>query len=440
MKLVEIIADIVCETLMNPSLLEKARRRKGAFTRNCGKLPFWTMMKLLISNIKKSISSTLDEFFTAIRKQAGMPASDTPMCSQQAFSKARSGIDHTLFKECFVRVLDFLCSDSSREYHKRLGSVWGIQFIAIDGSKIPLPNRSALRNKYGGLGRGASSPSAIASIAYDVLNETILDAQFEPLSVDERSLAIMHLEAIKAQNRVNLFNSVFVFDRGYASKELISFIENDIGTRYLFRLRDKFNNEIDALSVPDTMDAIVDQVFELYEGIKVRVLRFLLPSGIVETLITNDFESDKRLFKEYYFYRWPVEEEYKLIKEKVGLICFRGYSENSILQEFWIAMLITNLANAIKRSTDGIIRYNHPDGAGLKHAYKSNMNELIGVLSRDFPEYMDADTVSEKRSIIKHIFDFVVSHPVVDKKGSGESNPREQSRSTKYCYNFKFTH
>lgn len=83
------------------------------------------------------------------------------------------------------------------------------------------------------------------------------------------------------------------------------------------------------------------------------MLCFFIPGGALETLVTNDFGHDKHMFKEYYFYRWPVEEEYKLIKEKTGLICFRGYSENSILQEFWIAMLLTNLANIIKREADG---------------------------------------------------------------------------------------
>lgn len=440
MKLVEMVTNVICNTLLDPELLKKSRRRKGAFTRNNGKLPYLTVMKLLLGNAKKSISATLDDFFLKLCDKAGMPTDKTIVCSQQAFSKSRSGISHLIFKECFHRMLDLLCSGDSLEYHKRLGGLWGIQFIAIDGSKIALPNRNKLREKYGGTGRDATSPTAIASIAYDVLNERILDAHLEPLGVDERTLAIRHLEAIKAKNMVNLFYSMFVFDRGYASKGLISCIENKIGTRYLFRLRDKFNNDIDALPRPDSEDRIVDQTIELYEGIRVRVLRFFLPGGTLETLITNDFEHDKTMFKEYYFMRWPVEEEYKLIKEKVGLTCFRGYSENSILQEFWIAMLLTNLANVIKRETDGIIKYSHPESAGLKHSYKTNMNELMGALSRHLPNYIDAETPSERQSIIRHIFNFLVHKPVVDKKDIGESAPRTEPRHVKHHYNCKFTH
>ena len=74
MKIIEIVTDIVCNTLLDPDLLEKARRRKGAFTRNCGKLPFWTVMKMLMSNVKRTVSSMLDEFFSKLRLQAGLSA------------------------------------------------------------------------------------------------------------------------------------------------------------------------------------------------------------------------------------------------------------------------------------------------------------------------------------------------------------------------------
>ena len=286
---VDAVTSIVCSTLLDPDVLEKSRRRKGAFTRNNGKLPFWTMMKLLLSNIKKTISSTLDEFFTSLSISARIPLSEVKSCSQQAFSKARSGIDHTIFQQCFDNVLDYLCSPGSHEHVKRFGEIWKVQIIAIDGSKIPLPNRKKLLLKYGGMGRDASSPTALASIAFDVLNERVLEAEFEPLTVDERTLALRHLQNIQAKNRVDLTQAMFVFDRGYASREMITYIEKDLRSRYLFRLRDKFSKDIDSLPAPRDLTDIVDQMLELYPGIKVRILRFYLSSELIETLVTNDF-------------------------------------------------------------------------------------------------------------------------------------------------------
>ena len=204
MKLIQILADIICNTLLAPDVLDRSRNRKGAFTRNCGKLPCWTLIKLLLKNVKKTISASLDEFFNELRLMSGTSLSDTIKCSQQAFSKARSGISHSIFKECFERMLDFLCSRESLDFHARFMGVWGRQIIAIDGAKIPLPNRKALLEKYGSSGRGSSSPTAIASVAFDVLNDRVLDAQLEPISIDERTLAIRHMENIKSKARTNL--------------------------------------------------------------------------------------------------------------------------------------------------------------------------------------------------------------------------------------------
>ena len=438
MKLIQILADIICNTLLDPETLDRSRNRKGAFTRNCGKLPYWTLIKLLLKNVKKTISASLDEFFNELRLMSGAPLSDTVKCSQQAFSKARSGISHSIFKECFERILDFLCCRESLDFHARFMGVWGRQIIAIDGSKIPLPNSKALLEKYGSSGRGSSSPTAIASVAFDVLNDRVLDAQLEPISIDERTLAIRHMENIKSKARTNLLYTMFVFDRGYASKNLISYIEDTIHASYLFRLRTKFNTDIDAVPAPLEQNGISDSILIL-DGRKIRVIKFYLPSGILETLITNDFELDKENFRQCYFLRWPVEENYKLIKEKIGLINFRGYSENSVLQEFWISMLLANLSLAIKRETDGIID-STINQKGNKNKYMTNMNELIGYLSRHFGEYMDADTLTQKFDIIRCIFDFAISHRVQDKKGSVASSPRTAPRKVKHHFNNKTTH
>ena len=125
MKLIEIVANIICNTLSDPDALGRARLRKGAFTRNCGKLPFWTMMELLLQNAKLSISSMLDGFFSTLRKKMGGSIPQAIHCPQQAFSKARAGISHTIFQECFENILDFLCCKESLDYDHRLGGLWG---------------------------------------------------------------------------------------------------------------------------------------------------------------------------------------------------------------------------------------------------------------------------------------------------------------------------
>lgn len=49
-------------------------------------------------------------------------------------------------------------------------------------------------------------------------------------------------------------------------------------------------------------------------GRNIRVLKFYLPGGELETLITNETGIDADRFHQLYFLRWPVEENHKLIK------------------------------------------------------------------------------------------------------------------------------
>jgi len=64
----------------------------------------------------------------------------------------------------------------------------------------------------------------------------------------------------------------------------------------------------------------------------------------------------------------------------------------------------------------------------------------MGYLSRHIDEYMDAETRSKKIQIIRAVYDFAIHHRVIDKKGSGETHPRQEPRKVKHHYNNKRTH
>ena len=66
--------------------------------------------------------------------------------------------------------------------------------------------------------------------------------------------------------------------------------------------------------------------------------------------------------------------------------------------------------------------------------------KLVRPTFRYFPEYMEADTCTEQREVIRYIFCFAISTRVRDKKGNGESHPRKKPRNVKHHYNCKTTH
>ena len=225
------------------STLNESRLKPEYFTRK-RKLPFQKLLKYLLSMHKSSTQSALNNF---------LEREDITM-SQQALSKARSKFDHTPFLKLFTAVRDAFYGaeyiDNLRKYHNKF-------LIAIDGSDTALPNLPSLIEKFGGTGSKSSSPTARMSIAYDVLNDFIIDAAFTPLNVSEREHAKNHIESVG--KIIDLKNSIFIMDRGYASQELIEIFSEK--SYYLFRLRTKFKT--DDLSYSVTEDRVIFDWFPL---------------------------------------------------------------------------------------------------------------------------------------------------------------------------------
>ena len=81
--------------------------------------------------------------------------------------------------------------------------------------------------------------------------------------------------------------------------------------------------------------------------IDVRVIEVTLDDGTKEYLATNLFDPliTQTMFQDLYFYRWPVETKYKELKSRLSLEEFSGATTVSVFQEFFINMLLSNLAS-----------------------------------------------------------------------------------------------
>ena len=92
-------------------------------------------------------------------------------------------------------------------------------------------------------------------------------------------------------------DTVFLFDCGYPSKEMIETILR-AKAHFIIRAKRKFNADVDAAPMGSSVI--------IAEGIRLRVVKFVLPSGQTETLITDLFDMEESPFQELYFLRWPV--------------------------------------------------------------------------------------------------------------------------------------
>ena len=98
------------------------------------------------------------------------------------------------------------------------------------------------------------------------------------------------------------------------------------------------------------MDVILGNPKEGTTDVTVRVIAVKLDTGATEYLATNIFDENitSSMFRELYFLRWPCETKYYELKVISLLEEFSSATPNSIMQEFYISLLITNLSSLVK--------------------------------------------------------------------------------------------
>ena len=397
------ISNVTNEMVYNNDFKDAVKKNPFDFIRN-RKMPFEEVVIFVLMSFKCSTQSALRRFFTMLGKSTFM--------QQQSFSEARAKISVTAFVMLFKATVKVMTEACNNNWH-------GYLVHAIDGSKIALPSDKTLRAHFGTIGRGSKSPTAQGSILYDVLNDIIIDAALEPMATDERTLAEAHIDASKSIRPDE--KKLIIFDRGYPSFELIEKLEND-GIAYVMRVREKFNLEIDAQKNSDGYVIIKKGD----KSLSVRVVKFLLDSGEMETLITNitDKRLGKKAFKRLYFMRWPVEIKYDIVKNKLQLENFNTRTVEGVGQDFFASMYLANVAAAAAIDAQPEIEEARKDKDN-KYEYHANINELVGILKDRFVMALTEDSEEKQIERIQCIIE-EIKRAVVPKR-ENRTKPRNPS-------------
>ena len=403
---------ILMSTLSQTFILEAARFNPTFFTRE-RKMTFSQIVLFILNGFNTSTQAALNRFFhDSLDKRDSM--------SQQAFSKARSHFDHSPF-EYFFR--DQTMRRFSGEHEIRL--LHGLQIFAIDGSCIALPDMPKLLDAFGGTGRNASSPTAKISLLYDVMNDFIVDAVIDRAGSSERDFALAHIE--KLLNIKGAEKRLLIFDRGYPSAELIEELESK-GFYYLMRVKSKWNLQVDEVSSQDS-------VIELNDKTQLRVVKFQLPSGETETLISNLFELGFEKFPELYFKRWPVETKYDVLKNKLELENFTGYTKNVILQDFWATMYLSNMAAIAKEEANADVQKERENKKN-RYEYVPNLSQVIATLREYLARACFAKSPEERVSYLNFIM-AAIKRSVVPIRPNRTIQRPASPRKSKFHHNRK---
>lgn len=368
------IIQSIKEYITIPEKLEP-HRAKNHFIRK-RKLSLFQVIMYLLYTSKASMFQNLSRILE------DLGSLDFPNISKQALSRARQFITPALFKELYYLSVDL--------FYKQLPSrkLWnGYHLFAIDGSKIELPNSKSNFEFFGEM-FGYPDPSrrftmGLGSIVYDVLDDYIVHASFQRYLASERSAALEHLHNLEDLNIYQ--NSVVIFDRGYYSEDMFRYC---VEHQHLCLMRLKQNYNIAKKCSGDIITVLPGNEKDGTEDIRRRVIEAILNEGTKEYLATNLFDShiSQQMFRELYFYRWPVETKYKELKSRLAIEEFSGATTTSVLQEFYINVLLSNLSSLIKNQVDEEIQITAK--STNKYRYQANRAFIIGRVKTIVPKIL----------------------------------------------------
>ena len=175
---------------------------------------------------------------------------------------------------------------------------------------------------------------ARVSQLFDVLNKITIDALIKPKCIGERELATQHLLNVMP-------NDLVLLDRGYPVWWLFNLILS-MEVNFCARVsctkwkivRKFFRSGLSekVVTVPAHSSSVVQckQMGLDTTPLKLRLIR-IENDGKVAVLITSLIDTQKypiELFSDLYHKRWPVEEDYKIIRCRIELENFSGPGAN----------------------------------------------------------------------------------------------------------------
>jgi hypothetical protein len=352
----------------------------------------------VLRNSLKSLQNVVNELMTECSRDP---------VSGSAYSQARYKLKHTAFIELNREaVVETVYSDGQYRRFR------GMRVLAVDGSKILLPDSEDVREEFGTLSysQGADSdvrgehPYAVASVLYDVLNRIVLTAELGKADACEVDLAVRHLEHACP-------GDLLIMDRNYPSYRMPA----ELTRRNLdFVIRcssSSFNAARKMLRGGGPDSRVVklkpsagrlSQIRELGlpRTLTVRFVRVRLNTGeqeVIVTSLTDCILYPAENFKELYYLRWGVETFYGVLKTRLGLENFKGIKAEAVRQDFFSTLYLSGLESVLTADAQAQLdmrETRYPQKVNRAVSFNAVKNQALSLLLSDDPE--DTDQLFER--------------------------------------------
>lgn len=335
----------------------------------------------------KSLQNILNEAMTWL---------DLAPVTASAYSQARYKLKHTAFIELNREaVVATLYSDN--DYR----TFWGFRVLAVDGSKLVLPDSEEVREEFGTIAwsTGKASdfqgerPYALASVLYDVLNRVALDALLGKAQAYEVDLAVSHL----AHTRTG---DLLTMDRNYPSYRMLAELSQRQRDFVIRCSSASFSPARRMLKGegPDsqvvTLSPCAGQISLIRQrglptSLTVRFVRVRLSTGEYEVLITSLCDQTRypsEGFLELYGLRWGIETFYGLLKTRLELENFTGTGAEAVKQDFHATVYLSGLESLLTDTAQAQLdakETKYPQSVNRAVSFNAIKNQALDLLLGD---------------------------------------------------------
>lgn len=124
-----------------------------------------------------------------------------------------------------------------------------------------------------------------------------------------------------------------------------------------------------------------------------------------------------------------------IVKNKLELSNFTGWTANVIRQDFWISMFFANLAAVAKEDADEQIQKERINKQN-KYEYQANVNTIIASFRSRFADAMFDENPERRLKKTTHIL-HLIARSVVPKKPDRSVPRNKNPRKVKFHHNKK---
>lgn len=304
----------------------------------------------ILKGHKHSLQNAVNKVFTTLGKLCWLPTGS-------AYCRARQ----KLKPELFAYLNQLIVTD----YHQLSvpDGTWQSwrqhRVLGFDGIYLTLPDTTELREKYTVQRNqnGSECVQALGGVLYDVRNDLGVAGAFTAIQAEKN---LLFFELWSATRK----GDIIVYDRNGADYCVIAWAVHDERhvvircPRQSFAVVNDFweSDDVERLvTLPVTVTATTRafvRAHRLPESVTVRLLKFTLPSGETEVLLTTLLDRrryPRDEFYQLYGWRWNEETYFDRLKNIFEVERFSGFSELSIQQDFHGILFLTTLESIVTK-------------------------------------------------------------------------------------------